>query len=119
MEPDERAAFVNGYSKILTGAWSSEEFSLRLATDPVAVLAENGLAVEAGARVDIIRLRDGEPDLGTQTQLWEIGRKSGHYVLYVPELPQLEVRDLADEELSGLAGGAGGSYCCNPCCCQS
>lgn len=119
MESDERIAFVNSYTKILTGAWSSEEFSLRLENDPVSVLADNGLTVEEGARVDIIRVRDSEPDLRTQTQLWEIGRQSGRYVLYVPNLPQLDVRDLADEELDGLAGGAGGSYCCNPCCCQS
>lgn len=117
MEPDERAVFVNGYTKVLTGAWSSEEFSLRLEADPVSVLAQNGLAVEAGSRVDIVRIRDGEPGLQTQMQLSEIGRQSGHYALYVPEFPQLDVRDLADEELGGLAGG--GSYCCNSCCCQS
>lgn len=120
METDERAAFVNGYTKILTAAWSSEEFSLRLETDPVSVLVENGLAVEADAHVEIVRSRDGDPDLRAQLHLWEVGRQWGHYVLYVPDLPQLEVRDLGDEELDGLAGGGGGgSYCCSPCCCQA
>lgn len=119
MEHDETTAFVNGYTRILTAAWSSEEFSRRLDTDPAAVLAENGLEVPSGARVDVIRARDGGPDLSAQIQLWGTGRRSGHYVLYVPALPQLDDLDLMDEELGSLAGGDGGSYCCNPCCCQS
>jgi hypothetical protein len=114
----EKAAFIFGYTRILTQAWSSEEFSRRLETDPQVVLAENGLPITPGARVEIIRSRDADPDLDTQVHLWDRGSVTGRYVLYVPHLPQVDTRELDDDELGDLAGGVSG-YCCTPCCCQS
>jgi hypothetical protein len=118
MEPRERAAFVSAYTKILTAAWSNEAFAARLTSEPASVLAENGLAVPAGATVNIVREIGGEPDLETQVQLWEAGKSSGTYELRVPNTPQIDTRELSEADLEAVSGGDN-TYCCccSPCCC--
>lgn len=83
MDTAEKARFINGYTRILTQAWSSAEFERRLVADPRAVLAENGLTTPAGAGVEIMRL-SADPDLDAQITLWEDGAITGYYVLHVP-----------------------------------
>ncbi len=90
-QPDRaaRKAFVNGYTKLLTQAWSGGELARRLETQPEAVLAGLGLPTVPGARVTIVRTLDPDPDLDTQAALWERGHATGQYLLYIPLAPQL------------------------------
>jgi hypothetical protein len=90
-QPDRaaRKAFVNGYTKLLTQAWSGGELAQRLETQPEAVLAGLGLPTVAGARVTIVRTLDPDPDLDAQAALWERGHATGQYLLYIPLVPQL------------------------------
>src|SRR5205814_633702 len=81
MEGKERASFVDAYTRVLTGSWSSEEYARRLDEDPRAALAESGLSVPDGADVELVRTASGEPDLAAQVELWEEGRRTGRYRL--------------------------------------
>ncbi|MFE3199311.1 hypothetical protein ACWGR4_26940 [Embleya sp. NPDC055664] len=124
MEPRDRAAFVRSYTKVLTAAWSDDEYASRLENDPRAALAEHGLELPAGASVRIIRNVEGEPDLDGQVTLWEAGTVSGTYELRVPNSPQIELRELSEADLESVAGGTietrdDTTYCCccSPCCC--
>ncbi|MET9588143.1 hypothetical protein ABZY10_34705 [Streptomyces sp. NPDC006539] len=110
--------FIVGYTRILTRAWSSEDFCKRLESDPQSVLSENGLETPENAFIEVVRSRDAEPDLNLQISMWRHGDATGKYILYVPYLPQMDMPDLNDEDLGDLAGGAAGC-CCSPCCCQS
>ncbi|WP_405883165.1 hypothetical protein OG762_34185 [Streptomyces sp. NBC_01136] len=114
----ETPDFIVGYTRILTQAWSSEDFCERLASHPRQVLADNGLEIPRNTVVRIVRSSDAEPDLQAQIEMWQQGAVTGKYILHVPYLPQMDVSDLSDEELGDLAGGAAGC-CCSPCCCQS
>ncbi len=120
LNPQERAEFVNTYTRVLITAWSSEDFSNRLAQDPKAALAEAGLAVPAGAEVDIVRTAEDSPEasLDSQVQLWETGIATGRYVLYVPETPQIDMAELSEGDLDAVAAGnVIIACCCSPCCC--
>jgi len=118
MEPRERAAFVSAYTKILTAAWSNEDFAAKLNSQPTSALVEHGLTIPAGATVNIVREIGGEPDLETQVRLWEAGKASGRYELRVPSTPQIDTRELSEADLEAVSGG-GNTYCCccSPCCC--
>jgi len=50
----DRSSFVQGYTKILTNAWSDEGFAEQLQSDPKAVLAEYGLDVPDDATVVVV-----------------------------------------------------------------
>lgn len=117
MDTKERAAFVSSYTKVLTTAWSSEDFAARLEADPKPLLAEAGLRVPADARVQIVREVGGEPSLESQIALWEQGMSSHVYELHVPDVPQLDTQELSESDLMAVSGGD--TYyccCCCPCC---
>jgi hypothetical protein len=120
MEPEDRAAFVDAYTKVLTSCWSSEDFAQKLENDPHAALAEGGLRVPAGAEVEIVRNVVGEPDLEQQIALWIEGGRTGRYLLHVPATPRIYTRELTDNDLGSVAGGSGGASCsCCPCSCST
>lgn len=115
MEATQRAAFVRGYTKVLTNAWSDEAFMQRLASSPTATLAEFGL--DAGsATVQIVTSVAGSASLDDQIALWESGLASGTVELYVPEVPQVETTELSDDQLDSVSGGDSYCCCCSPCC---
>jgi len=116
MDPRSKAAFISGYTRVLTRAWSDDDFARRLRAQPQAVLAENGLPTGAGTVVEIVRSRDADPDLEAQIALWDTGAATGRYVLYVPDMPQVETRELSEADLEAVAGGADTCCCCCPCC---
>lgn len=121
MEAQERTEFVDAYTRILTTAWSSEEYSARLESNPEEALREQGLEVPAGATVAITRqIPDdaGDPSLDVAVGKWEAGKDSGTYVLSVPDSPQLGTEELSEADLMAVAAGVTISHCCcTPCCC--
>jgi len=112
----QRADFVSGYTKILTNAWSDDSFRDRLASEPREALAENGLNVPAGAKIEIVSNVAGDQSLEDQVALWEQGAGSGEFRLYVPEEPQVDTSELSENELEAVAGGDSYCCCCSPCC---
>jgi hypothetical protein len=119
LNAQERAEFVNAYTRVLITAWSSEDFSNRLTQDTKATLSEAGLTIPEGATVAIVRnVTDGSPEasLDSQVQLWEEGIASGRYVLYVPETPQIDIAELSEGDLDAVAAGLTVGCCCTPCC---
>ena len=115
MDTAERAQFVRGYTKVLTSAWSDEDFMKRLKSDPKDTLAEYGLDA-GGATVSIVTEVRGEGSLDEQVELWDAGKQSGTVQLFVPEVPQIETEELSDEQLESVAGGDTYCCCCSPCC---
>jgi hypothetical protein len=56
-----------------------------------------------------------EPSLDKQIALYEQGLASGRFELHVPETPQVDMAELSEGDLDGVA--AGDIYCCcTPCC---
>lgn len=120
LNAQERAEFVNAYTRLLITAWSSEDFSNRLSQDPKAALAEAGLVIPANADLEIVRsVTENSPEasLDSQVQLWETGIESGRYVVYVPETPQIDMAELSEGDLDAVAAGLTVACCCTPCCC--
>jgi hypothetical protein len=119
MTPQERAEFVNAYTRVLITAWSSGEYADRLVSNPKAALRECGIEVPADATVEVVRLiPDGhhEGSLDVQIGLWDRGNETGSYELHVPETPQVDTAELSEGDLDSIA--AGDVYCCCcPCCC--
>lgn len=121
MEAQDRNQFLNDYTKLLIASWSDEAVADRLLLESKTVLAEFGLNVPADARVEIVRQippEHGEPDQDFQVRLWEQGIETGYYELHIPETPQIDMGELSEDELEGVAGGWSVSCCCcTPCCC--
>lgn len=115
MEDADRASFVGSYTKVLANAWSDDAYRQRLADDPKAALAEDGLDVPEGATVTVIDSVAGDASLDDQVKLWEEGATSGDYKLYVPAEPQVDPAELEGDELKPASGN---TYCCccSPCC---
>ena len=116
MHPRAKAAFISAYTRILIRAWSDETFADQLIRDPCGALAGCGLQTADGKPVEIIRTGDADPDLEVQIRLWNDGASSGRYVLYVPDMPVIETKELSEEDLDSVAGGGNGCCCCSPCC---
>jgi hypothetical protein len=120
MSPQERAEFVNAYTRVLITAWSDERFSAKLGQDPVNALRECGIELPAGATLDLVRtVPDGQDEgsLDVQIEAWEHGRATGHYSLHVPYTPQLDTVELTEGDLDSIAAGMYACCCCCPCCC--
>lgn len=120
MESQERAEFVNSFTKLLTKAWSDDQFAAKLDNNPKEAAAEVGLTVPAQGEVVIVRDFEGEYSddhnarIDAQIALWETGKDTGRYELHVPRTPQIDTAELSESELEGVAGGY---CCCCPCCC--
>ncbi len=121
MSPQERAEFVNAYTRVLITAWSDERFSSQLDADPLGALCECGIELPAGARVDVVRtIPDGadEDSLDAQIEVWEHGQRTGQYSMYVPYTPLLDTVELTEGDLDSIAAGML-ACCCGPCCCSA
>lgn len=116
MNDSDRAAFVGSYTKILANAWSDDAFRQRLMDEPKAALAENGLEVPEGGTVTVVNDIAGESSLDDQVELWESGKSTGSFRLYVPAEPQVDTSELSESELEAVAGGDSYCCCCSPCC---
>jgi len=86
MDPQQRAAFVDAYTRLLITTWSSEEFASRVDTDLRGALAQVGIEVPAGATLE--RVRDipevqREGGLDVQVEEWERGMETNHFSVHI------------------------------------
>jgi hypothetical protein len=118
LEPQQRAEFVNAYTRTLITVWSDEAYAARLASDARGALAESGLEVPANAEIVILReipAGHEEGNLDVQVALWEAGLASGRFEFHIPQTPVVDAAELSEGDLSDIAAGC--NYCCCPCCC--
>ena len=106
MQPIKSDEFASRYTRMLTRAWSNDEFSRRLEKDPRGVLAENGLEIPAHAVLEIVWEGDVSLGLGPQFDLWQQGYSTRRFILHLPLLPRTGIDELREAELGDLAGGA-------------
>jgi len=111
----DRSSFVQGYTKILTNAWSDESFASQLQDDPKPILAEYGLDVPDDATVVVVASEGTDGSVDDQVAIWEEGASTGTYTLYVPVVPAVEAGELSDADLEAVAGAGDVDLCC--CCC--
>jgi hypothetical protein len=119
LSPKARAEFVNSYTRVLITAWSSEEFARTLESNARQALAEAGLELPANAEVVLVRtIPDSrhEGNLDRQIDLYEEGLQSGRFEFHIPETPQVDVAELSEGDLDGVAAGDINCCCC-PCSC--
>ena len=116
MEAKEREHFTRTWGGVLTQAWNDEAYKSKLFADPTGTLREAGLAIEGTVKLESPPA-DAGPDLERQIELFEEGKTSGTYLLYVPDLSELETVELSDEELAGVSAGACSSSIISCCCC--
>ena len=119
MDPAGRKQFISSYTKVLTTAWTNEQYASRLQSEPKVVLAEAGLEVPESATLQILTESGGDPNIDQAVDLWEEGSTSGTYKLYVPPEPQYETGELDEADLEAVVGGGTSACCCcsSPCCC--
>lgn len=122
LDPQQRAEFVNSYTRVLISAWSDEAFSAKLASEPRTALAEADLELPADAEVVIVtQAPDGheQGNLDVQVDLWERGLETGRYEFHIPATPTVDAAELSEGDLSDVAAGVldACNYCCCPCCC--
>lgn len=121
----DESTFIQGYAKVMARTWEDPKYLDRLTTQPTETLAESGISVREGSKVNIIRLEvTGEGRISDQVALWEKGEETGVYQLLVPTKPadfDPESYPLTDTQLEAVTGGlksAGDNCCCCcPCCC--
>lgn len=89
------------YAELVARAWHDREFLERLRTNPRAVLSAHGLSIEDDAVIAVVTTR--ALDVTGQLALWRNGSAAGRYVL---QLPMDCVRELTDEQLMSIVGGA-------------
>jgi hypothetical protein len=117
LTPEQRAEFVNAYTRVLIRSWSDEAYAAQLQSDPRAALAESGLELPADAQVTIVsQAPEGhqEGSLDVQVALWETGLETGTFEFHIPDTPVVDAAELSESDLSDVAAGC--FYCCCPCC---
>ncbi|WP_164416087.1 hypothetical protein [Streptomyces salinarius] len=118
LDPQQRAEFVNAYTRVLISSWSDEAFAAKLSSEPRTALAESGLELPADAEIVIVtEAPEGheEGNLDVQVNLWEQGLATGRYEFHIPASPSVDAAELSEGDLSDVAAGC--NYCCCPCCC--
>jgi len=119
LDPQQRSEFVDAYTRLLITTWSSEEFAARIDTDMHGALADVGLAVPQSATVERIReVPEGRQPggLNVQVEAWERGLETNHFYFYIPDTPQIDVAELSEGDLEGVAASHYVCCCCCPCC---
>jgi hypothetical protein len=119
LSPKARTEFVNAYTRVLITAWSSEEFASKLQNNTREALAESGLELPGNAEVVLVRSipsNTQEGSLDKQIELYERGLQTGRFEFHIPETPQVDVAELSEGDLDGVAAGDINCCCC-PCSC--
>jgi len=107
----ERSAFLRGYARLLTSAWSSRRFTERLDADPRSALASCGLTVPDGADARILDETGWAAGLDPDAaiDMWEDGYRTNTFCVFVPSTPQPDrsarLLDVLDRPDAGLLVG--------------
>jgi hypothetical protein len=106
--------FNERFGNLLLRAWTSEDYVDTLLHDPRRALAEVGLGVPATTEVIVERRADpnagsvdddGEDVIRRQHEYWLRAVESGRLMLFVPEVPEVDLSEMEDSELDFIAGG--------------
>jgi len=91
MSPATSSDWIKDWGKIVSKAWSDENFKKRLISDPAAVLRESGLEVPPGVEVKVVENTDK--------------------LLHLTLPPKASSHELSETDISIIAGGmAAGKY---------
>ncbi len=111
----ESGAFKDAYIRLVTRTWSDDTYRDTVLADPITHLREAGFEIPEGATVRV----DTEdyanlPDAGLDgaAEWWDKDAASGIYRIALPESAPVQLAELDERELEGLAGGV----CCSCCC---
>jgi diadenosine tetraphosphate (Ap4A) HIT family hydrolase len=97
-------SFINSYSALLIGVWTSEAEAAKLAEDPAAYARAKGLPVSPGAVVRVDRTpHEGLFHKDEVIAAWTA--TPGVHVLYVPDTPVVDLDELEDADLDAVAAG--------------
>jgi hypothetical protein len=108
--------FVRKARAVFEEAWDDEGVMDRLMNEPRTVLAEHGIELPPTVEVEVDPYDPAKvaPDAPRATiaeslARWDRMIENGRVILIVPPArpAELETRDLADEELERVSGGAG------------
>jgi hypothetical protein len=78
-------AYADGFTRVVTRAWTDDEFKVRLIAEPDEVLRENGIDLKPGTEVRVVENTDK--------------------VVHVGLPPRPKQDELSIEELEAVAGG--------------
>lgn len=111
----ENGAFKDAYVRLVTRAWSDDAYRDAVLADPLTHLRESGFEIPDGAvvRVDTDDF-SSHPDAGLDgaAEWWDKDADRGIYRIALPANAPVELAELDERELNGLAGGV----CCSCCC---
>jgi len=111
----DTATFKDIYIRLLVRAWSDDAYRQVVLTAPHQSLTEVGFDLPADATVRIEENSFSEyeePSLDRAAEVWNEGYTTGVFRLSLPASSPVDLVELKDEELQGLAGG----FCCSCCC---
>lgn len=112
----DNPAFKDAYIKLVTRAWSDDRYRQSVLQDPVRTLREAGFDVPENGVVRIDQSDYStyeEPSLDEAAQVWNRGHADGVFRLSIPPAAPVELAEIDENELKGLAGGVCCSCCCN------
>jgi hypothetical protein len=97
--------FLKKYTDLMLAVWRDENEERKLVADPKQYAIEAGLPVAAGAEVVLDRTQtDG---LFTRDQLADDWTATpNRHILHVPAAPLVDLAELDERELEGVAAGA-------------
>jgi hypothetical protein len=102
----ERAEFLRNYVRLLAAVWADDAVAHQLQANPRKALGEYLIAVPDDATIDV-KTTDGDPDADEQARLWDQAETTGTYTLLIPSAPEIETRELTDDELQTISAGRG------------
>lgn len=115
--------FNEKYGTLLLRSWTSEDFLNTLLTDTHEAFAEVGLPVPATTEI-VVRRTDAaaaagegaegisESAMQKMHEAWVKGLAAGRVVISIPEVPKVDLSELADSELEMISGGLTIVLCC-------
>lgn len=111
----ENGAFKDAYVRLVTRAWSDDAYRQTILDDPAATLRDAGFEFPENAQVrvdtDDYASHEGT-GLDAAADVWNRGHQDGIFRIAVPASAPVELAELDEQELAGLAGGV----CCSCCC---
>ncbi len=114
-QPLDKSDFWVLYSNLLLSYWSVPDVRQRLDSDPVGTLAFFQLPTIPNAKIQIIHdVKAGDTSFQAQYDLWNEGRETGSYMLYVP--PSYPAGGIQGSSDINLVAAASADCCCCSCC---